>query len=467
MATKVDEISRDNLNTTTVSKEVNSLEGHFNYMSILFDNINDYRKDINDFDTNLEPVDIKEVMKHSYQILEYLLNESKKDSIKISMNLNEKVPTIITSDEKRLKQVLVNLISNAVKYTTSGTINLSVDSLKSPNGESDEIKFTVEDTGIGFTEDQMKLFSNNDTRMFSSTAMGLSICKRIVQKLGKCIECESNTKSTKVSFYIYDLTNQKMLENRINYNTTTNEEDFTKLLKNDALEKTIDKQINDDSVSIFVKNNAELKINSENKIGLNLSSNRSEINVVGSSRKVFSSRFKTTETKLNNLLHNKQYDKYKVDYINFNKALINYINYTLCNLDDYKYIIIIDDEEKNLKSLKNSLKEFLKEKGLKYFKIIKMNDAIECINLLYFDYLYFNKISYVISDLHMKLLNGDTFIKLMSQLNNKPFQKINFALSINNDNTKPLLLETPPNTEIIKKPCTKSELEKLFSNSLY
>jgi signal transduction histidine kinase len=77
------------------------------------------------------------------------------------MNIDEKVPTIITSDEKRLKQVLVNLISNAVKYTSSGSITLNVECVKSPKGENDEIKFTVEDTGIGFSEEQIKLFSNN------------------------------------------------------------------------------------------------------------------------------------------------------------------------------------------------------------------------------------------------------------------------------------------------------------------
>jgi len=106
------------------------------------------------------------------------------------------IPEQIESDSKRLKQILVNLIGNAIKFTESGGIRLVVRHLNE-NG-SDDIRFDVIDTGIGMDQDQLsKLFQNfsqgdtSVTRAFGGTGLGLAISQRLANMLGGQITVES------------------------------------------------------------------------------------------------------------------------------------------------------------------------------------------------------------------------------------------------------------------------------------
>ena len=100
-------------------------------------------------------------------------------------------------DELRLKQVLNNLLSNALKFTASGTITLGF-SLQEGLAEPTLVGFEVEDTGIGFDADQagklFQRFSQADasiTRRFGGTGLGLSICQSIVHMMGGEISARS------------------------------------------------------------------------------------------------------------------------------------------------------------------------------------------------------------------------------------------------------------------------------------
>lgn len=114
------------------------------------------------------------------------------------------IPDRMVGDPLRLTQVLVNLVSNAIKFTESGEVIVSVDFLS--NGEQDlSLKFSVSDTGIGLTEDQIQglfeAFSQADvstTRKYGGTGLGLSICKKIVSLFGGeiWVESEFGTGST-------------------------------------------------------------------------------------------------------------------------------------------------------------------------------------------------------------------------------------------------------------------------------
>lgn len=98
-----------------------------------------------------------------------------------------KIPAEIESDPKRLRQILVNLIGNAIKFTESGTVKLLV----SFDDSDGAIRFDVTDTGIGITPEQQKRlfqpFSQGDasvTRAFGGTGLGLAISRRLAQFLG-------------------------------------------------------------------------------------------------------------------------------------------------------------------------------------------------------------------------------------------------------------------------------------------
>jgi PAS domain S-box-containing protein len=112
--------------------------------------------------------------------------------ITFESNLDEKLPHIILADETRIRQVLINLIYNAVKFTEKGEVKLNFE-LKSRNPEKKqlEIKVWVSDTGKGIKPGiQEKLFipfsqiEDNDTRDFEGTGLGLSISKELVKMHG-------------------------------------------------------------------------------------------------------------------------------------------------------------------------------------------------------------------------------------------------------------------------------------------
>ncbi|HRX83321.1 MAG TPA: ATP-binding protein, partial [Pirellulaceae bacterium] len=105
------------------------------------------------------------------------------------------IPSKIESDPKRLKQILVNLTGNAIKFTQKGSVRLTV---KYRGGEEPQMQFDIIDTGIGMTEEQQgKLFqpfSQGDasvTRAFGGTGLGLAISQRLAEMLGGRISAKS------------------------------------------------------------------------------------------------------------------------------------------------------------------------------------------------------------------------------------------------------------------------------------
>ncbi|WP_190315908.1 hybrid sensor histidine kinase/response regulator [Pseudanabaena sp. UWO310] len=108
------------------------------------------------------------------------------------------LPEGIKVDEKRLRQVLLNLLGNAIKFTDKGSVTLKVDLQREDTNQAiAEIKFTIEDTGVGIATEQTKnLFKafeqvGEKSRQTEGTGLGLAISQRIVQLMGGEIEVSS------------------------------------------------------------------------------------------------------------------------------------------------------------------------------------------------------------------------------------------------------------------------------------
>lgn len=117
-------------------------------------------------------------------------------NLEIWANLSSSIQGLVLGDSLRVRQVLTNLISNAIKFTSSGEISIDVDSSKSVS--LDHIKFSIRDTGRGIDADKVDLifapFSQADgstTREYGGTGLGLAICSRIVELMGGEIGVES------------------------------------------------------------------------------------------------------------------------------------------------------------------------------------------------------------------------------------------------------------------------------------
>jgi len=124
--------------------------------------------------------------------------------------LSPALPEIMRGDAVRLRQVLNNLIGNAIKFTASGRVDLEVE----PEGET-LIRFTVRDTGIGMTPEQMERlfqpFSQGDgsmTRRFGGTGLGLSISRRLIELMGGEIGVDSEAGKGSAFWFTLPVTRQ-------------------------------------------------------------------------------------------------------------------------------------------------------------------------------------------------------------------------------------------------------------------
>ena len=117
--------------------------------------------------------------------------------LRLSLSLSPSLPIALVGDPMRLTQIFNNLIGNAIKFTDRGSITVHA-ALKEAGEDSDLIEFEVRDTGIGISpEDQAIIFKaftqadSTDTRRFSGSGLGLSICKDLCELMGGTIEVVS------------------------------------------------------------------------------------------------------------------------------------------------------------------------------------------------------------------------------------------------------------------------------------
>ena len=128
------------------------------------------------------------------ETIELLAPRAHGKGIAISSFVDERLPATVTGDAARLRQVLLNLAGNAVKFTETGGVTVIVE----PGTGADAVRFSVRDTGIGLApEDQARIFldfeqaDTSSTRKFGGTGLGLAISKRIVEGMNGKLQVDS------------------------------------------------------------------------------------------------------------------------------------------------------------------------------------------------------------------------------------------------------------------------------------
>jgi PAS domain S-box-containing protein len=124
---------------------------------------------------------------------------AKKKKLGIVLNIDAQVPELILGDPVRLRQVIINLVNNAIKFTSQGVIEIGVKTLSLIPAKGEiVIQFSVRDEGIGIPEDKyekiFEVFTQADestTRKYGGTGLGLAISKRLVEMMGGQIWVES------------------------------------------------------------------------------------------------------------------------------------------------------------------------------------------------------------------------------------------------------------------------------------
>lgn len=148
----------------------------------------------------------------------------RKKGIKFIYYIDENLPKQVLGDELRIKQILINIISNSVKFTKEGYIKFIVQALYKSDGKH-YISFVIEDTGIGISEENKEKifepFTQEDesiTRKYGGTGIGLSICKNLIKQINGKITLESEKGvgskfNITIPFLVYEKT-ERTLEPR-------------------------------------------------------------------------------------------------------------------------------------------------------------------------------------------------------------------------------------------------------------
>jgi two-component system sensor histidine kinase/response regulator len=172
-----------------IQTSANSLLGIINDI-LDFSKIEAGKMDMEAVDFNLD-----DVMDNLANLITVKAQE--KEDLEVLFNTNREVPRFLVGDPLRLGQVLINLANNAVKFTESGEIVVSIEKVERKEDQV-KLKFAVSDTGIGLTEEQMsKLFQSfsqadtSTTRKYGGTGLGLAISKKLVNMMDGEIWVES------------------------------------------------------------------------------------------------------------------------------------------------------------------------------------------------------------------------------------------------------------------------------------
>ena len=176
----------ENLKTLQFSAE--------NLMALIND-ILDYNKiDSGKVELEQVPFDIRNMIHRIVHSHSFQANEK---NLRISCEIDEAIPEILIGDSLRIGQIVNNLVSNAIKFTDSGFVRISISREFTKDNQTD-IKFSFEDTGIGIPESKRKSIfeaftqaSSSTSRKYGGTGLGLAIVKRLIELHGGDIEVRS------------------------------------------------------------------------------------------------------------------------------------------------------------------------------------------------------------------------------------------------------------------------------------
>ena len=123
--------------------------------------------------------------------------QSHQKGVQLTFAIDAEVPTVMKGDAGRLRQILINLVGNAIKFTPKGSVSLQIHK-ESENVSSVTLRFVISDSGIGIAADKLEhIFepftqaNSSTTRTYGGTGLGLTICKRLAALMGGTIGVES------------------------------------------------------------------------------------------------------------------------------------------------------------------------------------------------------------------------------------------------------------------------------------
>lgn len=185
--TVLDDVQRDYIHTIRLSGE--------QLLSIINDILDFSKIESEKLELENQPFDLRDCVEDSFELL---ASKAAEKNIELIYNFNRGTPSVISGDVTRLRQILINLIGNAIKFTEEGEVFVLV-SAEMLEQNRYNLRFAVKDTGIGIPKEKMdrlfKPFSQVDSstsRNYGGTGLGLVISKKLVEKMGGSMSVESD-----------------------------------------------------------------------------------------------------------------------------------------------------------------------------------------------------------------------------------------------------------------------------------
>jgi signal transduction histidine kinase len=432
----IDKINEFQLNDTEINKNITKNLGNIsnlsNYTLSLITDIVHYVSGCVNAKLNLKEISLTETLNFSFNVLKTLIecNESKKERIKPILEIDGNIDQVkIVTDENRLKQIILNFISNSYKFTLCGFIKLKVKLMD----RRKYVEVSVKDSGIGIkNEDHKQIFIDyanislgEDNNLYGS-GLGLSITKGLAKSLNYKIGFKSEF-GRGSKFFI-----------RIN------------CIDNTRKRKTSNSQVNLMSLPLFIKDNFD-EIRSYKQITTNyLMENESKNDgiQVDLGPNVF---YLETEMVKYDLVKTEEMYLLDENSINIHE-----------DFNFYK-IVIVDDNKLVRDSTVSTIKTVLSEKEMTKYEFIVCYDGIDLLALIKDDYQGMIKLIFV--DENMNYLNGSDTIKIIRRLEKD--KKINSyrivsISAISDEETTSNFLNLGFDY-ILPKPCKKNDLRKVLN----
>ena len=407
-------------------KNLNRILNLSNYNIFLTNDLIQYVSGSVDSNILKDDVNLSEVINYSYRILNTLVECDQEIAGKIETKLviQEEISNVrIITDENRLKQIILNLISNSVKFTKSGYIKLEV----KISSKTKTIKIKVKDSGIGIREVDKNIIFQNDPQLNiennynrKGCGLGLSLCKILAESLGYEIGYKSQYKAGS-KFYI-DLKNANIISNE---------------RRTDQLIETENNSINQDIQSI--SNEVKQK-----------------------NMKLINEKFLKED--LGDTIIKKGIFYEKIENLEIHNFSLNYINDNYYDIKSKFCILVIDDQKLVRKSTVNLIKNVLISHNVLNYSIIEGSDGIDLLKLVREDTN--NNIKCIFIDENMKCLMGSEAVKIVRRL--QVLNRINTyyiasVTAFDDDQTKKEIVISGVNT-ILGKPCSKSSICTVLKN---
>ncbi|TGL37602.1 PAS domain S-box protein [Leptospira perdikensis] len=154
-----------------------------------------------------EPYNLKKLVLEAIKIMNI---QAIIKGLDIQFHIDENIPPLLMFDSNRLRQVILNLLGNSIKFTESGFVECNVQRLEFADSKQVKLRISVKDTGIGIAEDsQKKIFDSftqedfSTTRKFGGTGLGLAICKQLLALMKSDLQLKS--KLSEGSEFYFDI----------------------------------------------------------------------------------------------------------------------------------------------------------------------------------------------------------------------------------------------------------------------